>query len=76
MYVRHTNSQPELVVVGEKESDRAEIKCMKQMIRQATLLQPESRPTAGQVYHQLEHLSNIVSELVSVIGDLTKEIIK
>ncbi len=61
MHVRHTSGRPELVVVRDKEMDDPDIVTVKEIIRQATAVKPEGRPTAAWIVEWLKPLAKVPS---------------
>ena len=57
MYYRLTSGRPELVVVIDKAGDNAEIQTVKELIRRATAVRPEDRPTAAYVLMVLQQVN-------------------
>ncbi len=53
MHVRLTTGRPELVVVRDNESDTAKIMTVKKIIRRATTVRPEDRPTVEWIVEML-----------------------
>ena len=53
MYNRLTSGRPELAVVTDKVGDNAEIQTVNEVIRQATRVRPEDRPTAAWILAKL-----------------------
>ena len=62
MHVRRQTGRPELVVVTDKVGDNAEIQTVKELIRRATAVRPEDRPTAAWILQQL----NIVVKVLQI----------
>ncbi len=60
MYNRLTSGRPELVVVTDKAGDNAEIQTVKELIRRATAVRPEDRPTAAWILQQLRTLVKVL----------------
>ena len=57
MYNRLKKGRPELVVVTDKVGDNAEIQTVKELIRRATAVRPEDRPTAAYVLMVLQQVN-------------------
>ncbi len=53
MYMRHVYKQPELDVVLPNQSDNTETKHLKDLIRRATLLKPDDRPTSQEIENEV-----------------------
>ncbi len=60
MYNRMMSRRPELVVVTDKVGDNAEIQTVKELIRRATAVRPEDRPTATSLLQQLRTLVKVL----------------
>ena len=54
MHVRLTTGRPQLVVVRDNGSDTAEILTVKEIIRRATAVRPEDRPTVESIIEMLK----------------------
>ena len=54
MHVRLTTGRPQLVVVRDNASDTPEILTIKKIIRRATTVRPEDRPTAEWIVEMLK----------------------
>ncbi len=60
MHVRRQTGRPELVVVTDKVGDNAEIQTVKELIRRATAVRPEDRPTAAWILQQLNTVFKVL----------------
>ena len=54
MHVRLTTGRPQLVVVRDNATDIADILTVKEIIRQATAVRPEDRPTVEWIVEMLK----------------------
>ncbi len=59
MYIRQTTGKSELVVVRHFVGDNVEIQTSKEVIRQATAVNPKDRPTAAWILEQLKTLVKV-----------------
>ncbi len=59
MHVRLITGRPELVVVMHNTTDIADILTVKEIIRRATAVRPEDRPTAEWVVQKLKRLPKV-----------------
>ncbi len=69
MYARQTNKHSELVVVTDKDDDSEYIRIVKKLIREATSVRPEDRPSTQVILQKLlldRCVANETEELKSV----------
>ncbi len=72
MSMRHQNGQSQLVVTSEKEGDDYNTKVVKDLIRWATLFQPNARPSAHEMLQALQvtHIHAIAFRSTLISKDL------
>ncbi len=59
MHVRLATGKPQLTVVRDNASDTPEILTIKKIIRRATAVRPEDRPTADWIVQKLTPLTKV-----------------
>ena len=60
MHVRRQTGRLELVVVTDKAGDNIEVRIVKELIRRATAVRPEDRPSAAWILKKLNSLVKVI----------------